>query len=97
MVATGFDNQPSGMPKNPVEELTKANEEVKKAAEAAKKTEKVEDELAVPEFINAMRAPIVEKAPAPAPVAEPVAEAAPQAAKKKADPFDDILSMFRSK
>jgi len=79
------------MPKNPVEVLTKSNEEVKKAAEAAK----AEDELAVPEFINAMRAPVVEKAP----VAEPVVEEAPQPApaKKKADPFDDILSMFRDR
>ena len=94
VVATGFDNQPSGMPKNPVEELTKANEDVKKAAEAAKKTEKVEDELAVPEFINAMRAPVVEKAPAPA------VEEAPQASSKQKesdDAFDSILRMFQRK
>ena len=61
---------------------------------ASKKTEKVEDELAVPEFINAMRAPVVEKAPAPA------VEEAPQASSKQKesdDAFDSILRMFQRK
>ena len=96
VVATGFDNQPTGLAKptavvedKPVE-APKAEPVAAPAAPAAPKA----DELEVPGFVqmmqNAPKQPVQEKPRA-------VAEDAQATPSKKKDPFDDILSMFRDR
>ena len=105
VVATGFDQQPSGLAKPAVggdnapktEESAPAGETAAPVAEAK---DKPQSDVDVPEFVKLMQegaytAPR-EKEPAPRAVAEDV-QPPKKEGKKRDDPFDDILRMFRDK
>ncbi len=93
IVATGFDNQPTGLAKPAA-----VAAEDKPAEEQP--PHQVSHEIEVPEFVKKMQepAPTMAEPVRPAVQAEP-AQPAQQPPKKKRehDPFDDILSMFRDK
>ena len=91
VVATGFDNQPTGLAKPAVGEQDKPAAQ----ADAPQAADEQKNDLEVPAFVNMMREPAKE---APRAVAEDVQQPAQQTKKKREpDPFDDILSMFRDK
>ncbi len=92
VVATGFDNQPTGLAKP----AAVAEDKPAEAQPAAQAAPAQSNDLEVPEFVQKMREPAPAVKEAPRAVAE---EAPAQAQKKKRehDPFDDILSMFRDK
>ena len=91
VVATGFDNQPTGLAKPAVGEQDKPAAQ----ADAPEAADEQKNDLEVPAFVNMMREPAKE---APRAVAEDVQQPAQQTKKKREhDPFDDILSMFRDK
>ncbi len=92
VVATGFDNQPTGMASPAVKTEDKPAE-----AQPADAPAQPAAELEVPEFVQKMREPAPAREPAKRAVAE---DAQPEPAQKKKrdhDPFDDILSMFRDR
>ncbi len=93
VVATGFDNQPTGLAKPAAVAEDKPAE-----TQAAQTAPAPSNEIEVPEFVQKMREP----APTVKEPVRPVAEEAPAAQqppkkKREHDPFDDILSMFRDK
>ena len=91
VVATGFDEQPTGLAKPAVTE-EKPAEPAAEQAPAEKKPEPKND-LDVPDFVNMMR-----EAPKTSEPARAVAEDAQPAQKKEPkehDAFDDILKMFK--
>lgn len=97
VVATGFDKQPTGLAK-PAAKVTEKDAPFQRPAEqtADKRPEPPKDDLEVPDFVQKMREGIPRQSEPSHAVAED-AQSAREEPKKKNDPFDDILNMFRSK
>ena len=97
VVATGFDKQPTGLAK-PAPKVTEEEAPFQRPAEqpAEQRPEPPKDDLEVPEFVQKMREGIPRQSEPSHAVAED-AQPAREEPKKKNDPFDDILNMFRSK
>ena len=97
VVATGFDKQPTGLAK-PAPKVTEEEAPFQRPAEqpAEQRPELPKDDLEVPEFVQKMREGIPRQSEPSHAVAED-AQPAREEPKKKNDPFDDILNMFRSK
>ena len=97
VVATGFDKQPTGLAK-PAPKVTEEEAPFQRPAEqpAEQRLEPPKDDLEVPDFVQKMREGIPRQSEPSHAVAED-AQPAREEPKKKNDPFDDILNMFRSK
>ncbi len=93
VVATGFDNQPTGLAKPAAVAEDKPAE-----AQTAQAAPAPSNEIEVPEFVQKMRepAPTVKEPVRPA-AEEPAQPVQPPKKKREHDPFDDILSMFRDR
>ena len=97
VVATGFDKQPTGLAK-PATKVTEEDAPFQRPVEqsAEQRPEPPQDDLEVPDFVQKMREGIPRQSEPSRAVAED-AQPAREEPKKKNDPFDDILNMFRSK